>query len=65
MRHLRPRRDKIFGPLAMTDTSFWVDEAETCRLAALYTPKPPPSGPAARLTSSSPPTAHPTILPAR
>ena len=42
-------RDRIFGPLAMTDTSFWVDEADMGRLAALYTPKPPPSGPAARL----------------
>jgi CubicO group peptidase (beta-lactamase class C family) len=30
---------RIFGPLGMTDTGFWVDEADTPRLAALYTPE--------------------------
>jgi CubicO group peptidase (beta-lactamase class C family) len=39
---------RIFGPLGMTDTSFWVGEADAGRLAALYTPVPPPSGPATR-----------------
>jgi len=42
-------QDRMFGPLGMTDTSFWVDEADQGRLAALYTPTPPPSGPARRL----------------
>src|SRR5258708_34889405 len=40
---------RILGPLDMTDTSFWVGEADAGRLAALYTPTPAPSGPAARL----------------
>jgi CubicO group peptidase (beta-lactamase class C family) len=40
---------RILGPLGMTDTSFWVGEAETGRLAALYTPIPAPAGPATRL----------------
>jgi CubicO group peptidase (beta-lactamase class C family) len=40
---------RIFGPLGMTDTSFWVGEADAGRLAALYTPVPAPRGPAARL----------------
>ncbi len=30
---------RILGPLGMTDTSFWVDEADLGRLAALYTPR--------------------------
>jgi CubicO group peptidase (beta-lactamase class C family) len=46
-------QDQIFGPLGMTDTSFWIGEADMRRLAALYTPKPPPSGPAARLDAMS------------
>jgi CubicO group peptidase (beta-lactamase class C family) len=29
---------RILGPLGMTDTGFWVDEADTGRVAALYTP---------------------------
>jgi CubicO group peptidase (beta-lactamase class C family) len=29
---------RILGPLGMTDTGFWVDEAEMGRVAALYTP---------------------------
>jgi CubicO group peptidase (beta-lactamase class C family) len=29
---------RIFGPLGMTDTGFWVDEADLGRVAALYTP---------------------------
>lgn len=32
--------DRIFGPLGMTDTGFWVDGDETDRLAALYSPAP-------------------------
>ncbi len=40
---------RIFGPLGMTDTSFWVGEADAGRLAALYTPVPAPRGPAGRL----------------
>jgi CubicO group peptidase (beta-lactamase class C family) len=31
---------RIFGPLGMTDTGFWLDEAQTDRLAALYTAGP-------------------------
>ncbi len=31
---------RIFGPLGMTDTGFWVDEDDMGRLAALYTPGP-------------------------
>jgi CubicO group peptidase (beta-lactamase class C family) len=31
---------RIFGPLGMTDTSFWVDGPDTARLAALYAPMP-------------------------
>ena len=41
--------DRIFGPLGMTDTSFWVGEADRDRLAALYTPSAAPGGSAARL----------------
>jgi CubicO group peptidase (beta-lactamase class C family) len=40
---------RIFGPLGMTDTSFWVGEVDTDRLAALYTPIPAAGGPATRL----------------
>jgi CubicO group peptidase (beta-lactamase class C family) len=32
--------ERIFQPLAMTDTGFWVDRPHTGRLAALYTPQP-------------------------
>ena len=32
--------ERIFGPLGMTDTAFFVPEAERGRLAALYTPGP-------------------------
>ena len=32
--------DRIFRPLGMTETSFWVDEADAGRLAALYSPAP-------------------------
>jgi CubicO group peptidase (beta-lactamase class C family) len=38
---------RIFGPLGMTDTGFWLDEPERHRLATLYTPGP--GGVAARL----------------
>ena len=33
-------RDRIFGPLGMTETGFWLDEAERDRLSALYAPGP-------------------------
>jgi CubicO group peptidase (beta-lactamase class C family) len=39
--------DRIFGPLAMTDTAFWAGPAAQPRLAALYTPGK--DGQAARL----------------
>lgn len=32
--------DRIFGPLGMTDTRWWVGEADAHRLAAVYTPEP-------------------------
>jgi CubicO group peptidase (beta-lactamase class C family) len=32
--------ERIFRPLGMTETSFWVDEADAGRLAALYSPSP-------------------------
>jgi CubicO group peptidase (beta-lactamase class C family) len=32
--------ERIFQPLAMTDTGFWVDGSHAGRLAALYTPQP-------------------------
>jgi CubicO group peptidase (beta-lactamase class C family) len=32
--------DHIFGPMGMTDTHWWVDEADAPRLAALYGPNP-------------------------
>jgi CubicO group peptidase (beta-lactamase class C family) len=35
--------ERIFGPLGMSDTAFWVGEAELSRLAALYTPSPGPA----------------------
>jgi CubicO group peptidase (beta-lactamase class C family) len=35
---------RIFGPLGMTDTAFWADEADLGRVAALYTPGPAPDG---------------------
>jgi CubicO group peptidase (beta-lactamase class C family) len=44
---------RILGPLGMTDTSFWVDEAELGRLAALYTAVPVPGGRASRLDAMS------------
>jgi CubicO group peptidase (beta-lactamase class C family) len=31
---------RVFGPLGMTGTGFWVDEADWGRLGALYTPSP-------------------------
>src|SRR5262249_26710732 len=31
---------RVFGPLRMTDTGFWLDEAERHRLAAMYTVGP-------------------------
>lgn len=33
-------RDRIFVPLGMTDTGFWVDERRADRLATLYVPDP-------------------------
>jgi CubicO group peptidase (beta-lactamase class C family) len=35
--------ERIFGPLGMADTGFWVGEADQGRLAALYTPGPDPA----------------------
>ena len=32
--------ERIFRPLGMTETSFWVDEPDAGRLAALYSPSP-------------------------
>jgi CubicO group peptidase (beta-lactamase class C family) len=32
--------ERILGPLGMTDTRWWVDEADASRLAALYVPMP-------------------------
>jgi CubicO group peptidase (beta-lactamase class C family) len=32
--------EEILGPLGMTDTRWWVDDADAGRLAALYTPDP-------------------------
>ena len=32
--------ERIFGPLGMADTAFWVGEADRDRLASLYTPSP-------------------------
>jgi CubicO group peptidase (beta-lactamase class C family) len=32
--------ERIFQPLGMTETAFWVDEADAGRLAALYSPSP-------------------------
>ncbi|MFF5171496.1 serine hydrolase domain-containing protein [Micromonospora sp. NPDC000089] len=32
--------ERIFAPLGMTDTRWWVDEPDAKRLAALYTPHP-------------------------
>ncbi|MDQ1443658.1 MAG: hypothetical protein QOI20_122, partial [Acidimicrobiaceae bacterium] len=32
--------ERIFEPLGMTDTGFWVDEADADRLGPLYTPSP-------------------------
>jgi CubicO group peptidase (beta-lactamase class C family) len=40
--------ERIFAPLGMTDTSFWVEEARAPRLASLYMPDPS-SGRAMRL----------------
>jgi CubicO group peptidase (beta-lactamase class C family) len=35
---------RIFGPLGMTDTGFWVGEDDMARVAALYTPGTGPAG---------------------
>ena len=32
--------ERVFAPLGMTETGFWLDDAERQRLAALYTPRP-------------------------
>jgi CubicO group peptidase (beta-lactamase class C family) len=40
---------RVFGPLGMTDTGFWVDEDGMGRLAALYTPGADPGGGLGRL----------------
>jgi len=40
---------RIFGPLGMTDTGFWVDEADRGRIGALYTPAADSNGTLHRL----------------
>jgi CubicO group peptidase (beta-lactamase class C family) len=40
---------RIFGPLGMTDTSFWVAEDDMARVAALYTPGAGPAGGLSRI----------------
>jgi len=50
---------RVLGPLGMTDTGFWVDEADRSRLAALYTPVPPPRGPAKRFDAMGKVANHP------
>ena len=50
---------RILGPLGMTDTGFWVDEEDRSRLAALYTPVPPPRGPAKRFDAMGKVAGHP------
>src|SRR5690606_7563978 len=35
--------ERIFGPLGMTDTRWWVSGPDTSRLAALYVPNPAPA----------------------
>jgi CubicO group peptidase (beta-lactamase class C family) len=37
----RVLKERIFDPLGMNETTFWVDEAKHDRLAALYIPAPP------------------------
>lgn len=44
-------QERIFGPLGMTETGFWLPEAEHDRLAALYTPGSGPGRQAVRLDS--------------
>jgi CubicO group peptidase (beta-lactamase class C family) len=52
--------DRIFGPLGMTDTGFWVDEDDMGRLAALYTPEGGvPGSPARRLDQMARVAHHP------
>jgi CubicO group peptidase (beta-lactamase class C family) len=54
--------DHIFGPLGLTDTGFFVDEAAQPRLAALYVPAPGTRA-ATRLDGMGPsPTRRPTCL---
>ena len=53
--------ERIFAPLGMTETGFWIDEADRGRLAALYTPGP--GRKAARLDSLGAVAGHtPTFL---
>ncbi len=42
---------RVFAPLGMTETGFWVDEADRDRLAALYSAGPGPGAAAVRLES--------------
>ncbi|MBE1574317.1 serine hydrolase domain-containing protein [Amycolatopsis roodepoortensis] len=54
--------DLVLGPLGMTETSFWVDEAQTHRVVPVYSPGPE-GGPAFRNDPLSPlPTSKPTFL---
>lgn len=52
--------DRIFTPLGMTDTSFWLAEADEERMAALYTPAR--GGGLQRLDSMGPARGHPPRL---
>jgi CubicO group peptidase (beta-lactamase class C family) len=51
--------ERIFGPLGMSDTGFWVDEADRGRLAALYTPSPDPAGGPRRVDAIGRVASHP------
>lgn len=53
-------RDRVFAPLGMTDTSFWLAEADEERMAALYTPAP--GGGLQRLDGMGPAHRHPPRL---
>jgi CubicO group peptidase (beta-lactamase class C family) len=50
--------DRIFGPLGMTDTTFWVDDDRASRLAALYG-----LGPGRKMVKMGPPWDNARIKP--
>jgi CubicO group peptidase (beta-lactamase class C family) len=53
---------RIFGPLGMTDTSFWVGEDDMARVAALYTPGTGPAGGLHRMDEMGRVARHPPRL---